>query len=67
MTSLRIPAIIAVLALGVPPVLHADDSAASTNMYYVNNTNAAANDTNTGSKEAPWLTIQHAVSVAKGP
>lgn len=35
-------------------------------VYYVDRKNIAANDTNPGTAQAPWLTMQHATTVASG-
>ena len=59
--------LIAILTLSTTPflLLSGGTSAVPIGAVYVNSANPLAHDHNPGTKDAPWLTIQHAVNVAK--
>ena len=52
------PKLAAIGLMSLSTLVHAET-------YYVNNANPKANDTNPGTSEAPWLTIQHGADQAK--
>ncbi len=70
MTSQHALTVIVMLTLGSTVLLRAEDPKpaptlpASPSTFYVNSANPAANDGNTGTQAAPWLTIQHGITTA---